>query len=253
MIAHASAGTHLLGAVMACALGAGYAWCWYRSGGRHPLRLAAWAGGLVVVLLVTTPWVEAWAAESFTAHMVQHLAFVVIVAPLLAIARPVTTAGAALRIARHRRSGVADLSAPTAAAVVVATFALIHFSGWYDAALRVQWIHEAEHLAFIVASTWLWAAVLASAHRRGPLRVIAVFATITGLSLIGMVLLAGTVPISDEHAARLGVEGAVADQRTGATLMWVTGMAVTVPLLFAAVWRWASTEERIAAGRDRHP
>jgi cytochrome c oxidase assembly factor CtaG len=70
--------------------------------------------------------------------------------------------------------------------------------------------------------------------------------------LIGMVLLAGTVPISDEHAARLGVEEAVADQRTGATLMWVTGMAVTVPLLFAAVWRWASTEERIAAGRDRH-
>lgn len=252
MIAHAAAGAHLFGAAVASALCAGYAWCWHRSGGRHLFRLVAWSGGLVVVLLVTTPRVEAWAETSFTAHMVQHLAFVVVAAPLLAVARPLTTAGAALRIARHRRSGVADLAAPTAAAVVVATFALIHFSGWYDAALRVQWIHEAEHLAFIVTSTWLWAAVLAPAHRRGPVRVIAVFATITGLSLIGMVLLAGTVPISDEHAAHLGVEGAVADQRTGATLMWVTGMAVTVPLLFAAVWRWASTEERIAAGREHH-
>ena len=252
MIAHSAVGDHLVGAVAAIALAAGYAWCWLRSGGRHPRRPAAWAAGIIVALLATTPWFEAWAATSFTAHMVQHLVFVVIVAPLLAIARPLTTAGAALRIARHRRSGVVDLSAPAAAAVMVATFALIHFSGWYDAALRVQWIHEAEHLAFILASTWMWAAVLAPAHRRGPVRVIAVFATITGLSLIGMILLAGTVPISDEHATRLGVEGAVSDQRTGATLMWVTGMAVTTPLLFTAVWRWAATEERIAAGRDRH-
>ena len=252
MTAHAAVAAHLIGAAVATALWGAYAWCWYRSGGRHPLRLTAWSVGLVVVLLVTTPSVEAWAESSFTAHMAQHLAFVVVVAPSLALARPLTVAGAAFRIARHRRSGLADLSAPTAAAVVVATFALIHFSGWYDAALRVQWIHEGEHVAFIVTSTWLWAAVLAPAHRRGPVRVIAVFATITGLSLIGMVLLAGTVPISDEHAARLGVDGAVDDQRAGATLMWVTGMAVTVPLLFAAVWRWASTEERIAAGRDRH-
>ena len=253
MIAHAAVGAHLLGAAVVSALAVGYAWCWHRSGGRHPFRLAAWSGGLLVAVLATTPRVEAWAARSFTAHMVQHLAFVVVASPLLAIARPLTTAGGALRLPRHRRSGVADLSAPTAAAVVVATFALVHFSGWYDAALRVQWIHEAEHLAFIVTSTWLWAAVLAPVHRRGPVRVIAVFTTITGLSLIGMVLLAGTVPISDEYAARLGVEGAVDDQRTGAALMWVTGMAITIPLLFAAVWRWASTEERIATGRDRHP
>lgn len=253
MIAHSDAGAHLLGIAAAVVLGVGYAWCWRRSGSRHPERLASWAGGLAVGLLVTTPWAEVRAAESFTAHMVQHLALVVVVAPLLALARPLTTAGAALRFARHRRSTVADLSAPAAAAVVVITFALVHFSGWYDVALRIQWVHEVEHLAFVVTATWLWAAVLAPVHRRGPVRVIAVFATITGMSLVGMVLLAGTEPISDEHAARLGVEAAVADQRTGATLMWVTGMAVTVPLLFAAVWRWASTEERIAAGRDSRP
>ena len=28
--------------------------------------------------------------------------------------------------------------------------------------------------------------------------------------------------------------------------MWVTGMLTTLPLLVLAVWRWASTEERIA-------
>ena len=28
--------------------------------------------------------------------------------------------------------------------------------------------------------------------------------------------------------------------------MWVTGMFTTLPLLVAAVWRWASTEQKVA-------
>lgn len=249
MIGHASPGAHLVGVVAATGLAAAYAWCWRRNGGRHPGRLVSWTAGLTVALLVTTPWAEAEAARSFTAHMVQHLALVVVVGPLLALARPLATAMAALRLGPHPRPRVAELSAIAAGGVMVLTFAAVHFSGWYDAALRVQWVHEAEHLAFIVAATWLWGAVLAPSHRRGPVRMLAVFATITGLSLVGMVLLAGTEPISEEYAARLGREGAVDDQRSGATLMWVTGMAVTLPLLFTAVWRWASTEERIANRR----
>jgi putative membrane protein len=250
VIAHASFGAHLVGLGAAMTLGAGYAWCWSRTGGRHARRLASWAAGLTVGLVATTPWVEERAAESFTAHMAQHLVLIVIVGPLLAIARPLTTAMAALAVARHRRPRLADLSAVAAAGVTIVTFAVVHFSGWYDAALRMQWVHEAEHLAFVVTATWLWAAILAPSYRRGPVRMLAVFTMITGLSLVGMVLLAGTEPISSEYVARLGKQGALDDQRTGATLMWVTGMAVTLPLLFTAVWRWASTEERIAVGRD---
>jgi putative membrane protein len=250
VIAHTAPAAHLLGVLAALVLGAGYAWCWRRTGRRDPFRLAGWAAGLLAGLLVTTPSVEAWAARSFTAHMVQHLVLVVVVAPLLAVARPLATGLAAVPIARHRRPRSADLSAAAAAGATTLTFVAVHFSGWYDAALRAQWVHEAEHLAFVVTATWLWGAVLAPAHRRGPVRVLAVFATITGMSLVGMVLVASSEPISRQHVAQLGPQAALDDQRAGATLMWVAGMAVTLPLLLAAVWRWASAEERIAAARD---
>ena len=48
------------------------------------------------------------------------------------------------------------------------------------------------------------------------------------------------------YEARLGVDGALDDQRSAAAIMWVTGMLTTLPLLVAAVWRWASTEQRVA-------
>jgi hypothetical protein len=44
----------------------------------------------------------------------------------------------------------------------------------------------------------------------------------------------------------LGIEAALDDQRAAASLMWVGGMAITLPLLIVSVWRWAAAEERIA-------
>ena len=48
------------------------------------------------------------------------------------------------------------------------------------------------------------------------------------------------------YEARLGAADALDDQRSAAAIMWVTGMLTTLPLLVAAVWRWASTEQRVA-------
>ena len=44
------------------------------------------------------------------------------------------------------------------------------------------------------------------------------------------------------YEARLGAAAAVDDQRNTAAIMWVSGMLTTLPLLVAAVWRWASNQ-----------
>ena len=72
------------------------------------------------------------------------------------------------------------------------------------------------------------------------------FGVIAGGALLGMILLSATAPLMPTYEARLGAARALDDQRAAAALMWVTGMLTTLPLLVLAVWRWASTEERIA-------
>jgi putative membrane protein len=72
------------------------------------------------------------------------------------------------------------------------------------------------------------------------------FAVIAGSALLGIVLLSASTPLFDTYVNRLGPDAALDDQRVAASLMWVGGMATTLPLLLVAVWRWASAEERIA-------
>ena len=65
-------------------------------------------------------------------------------------------------------------------------------------------------------------------------------------SVLGIALLSASEPLIPTYEHQLGFDDALADQRTAAAMMWIGGMATTVPLLLVAVWRWASAEERNA-------
>lgn len=72
------------------------------------------------------------------------------------------------------------------------------------------------------------------------------FGVIGGSALLGVVLLSATTPLVPTYAIELGVEAALDDQRAAASLMWIGGLAITLPLLIVSVWRWAAAEKRIA-------
>jgi putative membrane protein len=194
---------------------------------------------------------ERLAEESFTGHMVQHLVVIIGAAPLLVLAHPLQTllrAGWIPTTAAGRRLGAWwHRAGPmlAAAAFVVVLFAT-HLTSLYDDALGNRWLHEAEHAAYLATAIAIWAAVLAAGRAAAVARVGAVFGVIVGMALLGMILLAATEPLMPTYADRLGRDRALDDQRTAAAVMWVTGMFTTLPLMIAAVWRWASTEQRIA-------
>jgi putative membrane protein len=82
------------------------------------------------------------------------------------------------------------------------------------------------------------------------------------MAFVGVVLLSARQPLVAHYAERAGDDAALADQRRAASLMWVAGMGTTLPLLLLAVWRWATTEQRVAErteeladrrGDERHP
>ena len=253
IVAHTSPVAHgafVLGCCIALAV---YGVAWLTGSRRSTLRMWCWTGGLVALAVSTAPSVEQWAAESFAGHMVQHLLLIVVAAPLLVLARPVSTvasrwspAGARSTTRRHAASWWRRAGPLLAPAFFLTTLYVTHLTGIYDAALGNQLVHDLEHLAYVAAACALWSVVTASGRAGSAGRVGAVFGVIGGSALLGVVLLSAPTPLIPTYARELGIEAALDDQRAAASLMWVGGMAITLPLLIVSVWRWAAAEERIA-------
>ena len=248
MIAHSGVDHVAIGVAAALAICVyGLAWL------HHPVaaRLWCWVGGVALVVLASTPWMEQLADESFTGHMVQHLVVIIGAAPLLVLARPVrtllragwiptTSAGRAIGALWHR------YAAAVGPALFVVVLFVTHLTSIYDRALDDRLLHELEHAAYLLAACSMWSAVLGVGRATAVARIGGVFGVIAGGAFLGLILLAATEPLMPTYEARLGTAEALDDQRTAAAIMWVTGMFTTLPLLIAAVWRWASAEERIA-------
>ncbi|MGA9277672.1 cytochrome c oxidase assembly protein [Ilumatobacter sp.] len=253
LIAHTSPAEHGvivgLGMIAVVVYGIG----WWRSGKMSAWRLVAWCGGVTALLISVIPAMETWALESFAGHMVQHLLMIVVAAPLLVVANP-NRAIRALgvmpdRVTPAERSVAGwwrSNGAIASAALFVGVLYITHLTAIYDKALTNRFVHDTEHVAYIASAIALWAALRGTARRAAPARIGAVFAVIAGSALLGVVLLSASSPLVPTYEAVRGTRSAIDDQRAAASLMWVGGMATTLPLLLISVWSWASSEERIA-------
>lgn len=258
MIAHAGIADHIilvLGSVAAVMV---YGAAWLRVAKPGSMRLLCWVAGVLTLVAATSPWMETLASETFTGHMVQHLLLVVVVAPLLVLAEPVRTmqrAWPALRRSSRSERAVAKRwrrAAPIVAPVLfLAVLLLTHLTGIYDAALGNRLLHDGEHVAYVLTAALLWVAVRGAGTSAAVGRVGSAFAVIAGSAMLGIVLLSASTPLFNTYLDRLGPDAALDDQRVAASLMWVGGMATTLPLLLVAVWRWASAEERVAARAEQ--
>lgn len=251
MVAHAGPVEHAL--VVMVGLGAVvlYGWAWFRSAKSTSRTLVSWCGGVAVLLLSVMPAMEAWAQRSFTGHMVQHLLMIAVAAPLLVLAAPVRTMQTSWRW--HPSPGERMIAgwwrtygALAAAAGFIASLYVTHLTSIYDTALSNRFVHDAEHIAYLASAIGLWAALRAPGRHGAPSRVGAVFAVIGASALLGVVLLSASSPLIPTYSDRLGRAAALDDQQSAAALMWVGGMATTLPLLLITVWRWAAAEQRIA-------
>jgi putative membrane protein len=251
VIGHSSYVDHALLTLLVVAAASGYAAGWATTRRRQLGRLVAAGGAAVMLIAATSPPFERLADRSFAWHMVQHLVLLAVVAPAIVAARPVATLSEASTAAHHwrtslpartlRRTGIA---ARTAVALVI--LLAVHVGDAYDAALDHRLAHDAQHLAFVVAGCLMWSISLEPAVRRAPERIAAAFAGSATLTVLSLWLLALDSPLSAHYTARVGAEAALDDQRTGAGVMWVGMISLTLPLLLVAVWQWAATEQRVA-------
>lgn len=215
---------------------------WARAGAGRGVkcwRAAAYAGGLVALIVALVSPLDALGSALLSAHMAQHLLLVVVAAPLLVLGAPLLPLLWALPAARRGALGRCWLRATPVRVVwgvlrrpLVAW--LLHAAalwGWhapplYQAALRSESVHVAEHLSFLGTALLFWWTALAppSARHAGVgLGVLSIFAMSLHGGLLGALMTFAPTPWYPIYLDRTAPWGLtpLADQQLAGLLMWI--------------------------------
>lgn len=254
-------------------------------------RLGAHLSGLAVLVLALVSPIDFLGGQLFSMHMVQHLLLMMLAPPLLLIANPLPFALWGMPAGARREMGrlLKPMSASrhllrtlTRPGVVWMVFIAV-FLGWhdphaYDAALRIDWVHDLEHITFFGASMLFWWHVTrAGPHIHGEfspgLRVAYLLATVPINMLTGVAIAFAGKPIYSYYTAVPRVWGmtVMQDQMLGGVIMWIPGsmMFILAALILIAHQvqdeenkpslpesKWATDEAMIAprwkAGASQH-
>jgi cytochrome c oxidase assembly factor CtaG len=223
----------------------------------RPLRrrrvLSFLAGVLLLLFTLVGPLDGLGDDYLFSAHMLEHIVFLVAIPPLLIMGLPREAVTAMLQ---WRPAAVVErvLRRPWVAwLIAVGTLYLWHLPALYNAALADERVHITQHLSFLVTATVFWWPVLAplSHHRlRGHTAILYLFLAAVANSVLGAVLTfsaPGLYPLytrpTDGSAAlalirqRWGLEPA-ADQQLGGLFMWVVGGLFFLVAVLGMYTRW---------------
>lgn len=183
-----------------------------RAGDGHSQRLAA-AGWIVVALALTSP-LCALSVSLFSARIAQHTLLMLVAAPLLALALPIS--------ARATRR-------PWASAFAFMTALWFwHMPVPYDATFASTPVYWTMHVTLLGSSLGLWRELL----HHGQERAIGAFAasvfTCAQMGLLGALLTFAAYPQFAVHLTTTAAWGLtpLQDQQLGGTLMWVPGTLV---------------------------
>lgn len=239
---------------------------------RHPdspvpgYRTLAFMAGLAVIAIALMSGIERYDTTLFSVHMVEHLLLMLVAAPLLVLAAPITQV---LRAASPRfrrrvllpvlRSGpVAALAHPVVAWLA---FTLVlwgsHFSPLFEAALENQSVHDVEHVLYLAAALLLWWPVVGldpAPHRLShPARIGYILLQMPLSSFLAMAVLFTDAPLYGHYAALGAPYGitALADQQLAAGIMWFLSDVVFIGSILLIVASWMRHEDRDAVAADR--
>lgn len=250
-------------AVAALVVYLSWAWRLRRAGRSWPaVRVASWVAGVLLFAWATSGGPAVYGSVLFSAHMAHHMLLVVVVPILLVLGAPGALAMSVLPAREDGSRGprewvqalqgsavMAFLTHPVVATLNVAlSLVVFYYSPLFPRALDSPIWHALLVVYFTAAGCVLAGALLATDRRRRRvplgLRLGAAVAAMVFYGVWGMGLASSTSLLAADHFGRLGLSwevDALADQRTGALVVW--GIGEVGMLALALVVAWMRTPE----------
>lgn len=222
-------------------------------------RTLAFFAGLALLALSLLPPLDAWSAESFAFHMVQHEALMLLAAPLLVLGRPLPIflwafpLSARTALARSARSSPvrktwSTLTYPLTAWTLHALVLWVwHAPGLFDAALTSRPVHTLQHVSFLLSALLFWTALFEErAKDRQGAGVLYLFTTTVHTGVLGALLAFATQPWYQAYLTRASEWGfsPLEDQQLGGLIMWVPASLVYVGVGLALIARWIEPSQK---------
>lgn len=183
---------------------------------------------LLTVYAVLGP-LDSKAEISASAHMIQHMLFILVIAPIWVLSMP-SSQFAAVGYDKEKYCGQLLLKIARFPLRLAYLHALViwfwHIPKFYVLALENPWWHLVEQSCFLLTAALLWWAVLYCSERSRPWAVLALLFTLMNTGFLGAILtFANTLLYNPTHE--------LADQQLAGLLMWVPG---GMPYLLATAW-----------------
>jgi putative membrane protein len=213
-------------------------------------------GWLALFVALVSP-VHAWGRVLFSAHMTQHEVLMLVAAPLLVLGRPLIAFLWALPLNWSRSLGnVAKIgwvnriwhtvTIPLVAWLVHAIALWVwHIPVLFEAVLRYESVHTAQHLSFLISALLFWWALI-----HGPqgamgygAAVLYVFTTSVHSGVLGALI---TVAGSVWYPTYVGSWGLtpLEDQQLGGLIMWIPASLVYVIAGLALFAGWLRESDK---------
>jgi cytochrome c oxidase assembly factor CtaG len=231
----------------------GEVWPWWRT--------ASFVAGLAVCAYATCGAIAVYDQVLFSAHMIGHLALVMVAPALLVVGGPLRLAvtasrpATASRIQRVTNSSVVALltSPPVALACYAVVIVGSHLTGLTDTIMEQTGASQIEHVVYLVVGYQFFVLVIGDEPIKWqlstPVRWVLLAVAMAVDTFTGITLMLATEPIAMGTASGLRVDP-LNDTQTGGAIMWFWGDAIMALIMVALVISWLRTSGQSARDRD---
>lgn len=214
-------------------------------------RAACFVLGIAVALLASISPLHTAAEIRFSGHMVQHLLYFLVAAPLIVAGRPALVVALALPARWRRvgwqagrtRGGALILRLLRHPLAILLTYTAVlwtwHLPGPYEASLRDDTVHALEHASFLGVALAFWAGVVRTGPRRRiahvPSMALVLGTMLQGTWLAAILTFGGLAyPLYGVRARLVGIDP-LADQQAAGAIRWIPS-AIAYFAVFAVLF-----------------
>jgi cytochrome c oxidase assembly factor CtaG len=245
-------------------------WRLHDRGDKWPLgrTLSFVVGGMGSFFFATASGLAAYDDTLLSVHMVQHMVLSMAVPVFCALGAPVTLAlrtlprrprGVLLGVLHSRVARVLTFPPLTLALFVISPWAL-YFTGWYDATLHSDFLHELMHVHLVIVGALFFTPIVGVDPVPGrvgyPFRLLLLVLTLPFHAFLGVTIMGETDLIGHDwypalHASMPWLPNPLDDQHLAGGILWASGDLVGISVFGVLFVQWVRSSMAEARREDR--